>query len=174
MIFVGLIASSGNNVVPAIRASYTHHGSSTVSYDPAVLPSTLSSLIDDPIYRRYIRTPPRLAATLREGQPWQVWALSAAGRWRGGKFATYADAWPVVVRAMKAPAIRDVSLVSRRQLFRMPDNLIHLVYYPYEWCPRCRRPTMYELFHKHHGMPTLMDPDQPRCVFCGIRRTNGY
>lgn len=82
----------------------------------------------------------------------------------------------MLVKALRSPRVVDVTIVSRRRLFRVPPELDHMVYFPYEWCPRCRRPTMYELFEHHHAIPRgiPLDPDQARCVFCGIRRVEGY
>lgn len=158
-----------------------------------MLPPSLHTLLEDPVFRTYMKTPPRLPPSLSHGNPWAVWARTTAGRWRGGQFETYASAWAVTVKAMRNPTVQDVSLVSRRRLFDPPVEiqeykvrmkltgliqvryrerypLAHLIDWPYEWCPRCRRPSMFELFTKHHAVPTMIDSCKPRCVFCGFRR----
>lgn len=160
---------------------------------PVMLPPTLSVLLDDPVFRTYMKKPPHLPEQLSHGTPWAVWARTTGGKWRGGMFATYRDAWPVTIRAMRNPGIQDVSLVSRRRLFDPPVRieeykarlvtsgqivvrtrevpiLAHLFDWPYEWCPRCRRPTMFELFPRHHAIPVAIDSNVPRCWFCGLRR----
>ena len=141
-----------------------------------VMPPSLMSLVDDPVYRRYIRTIPTLPDNISHGSPWAVWAVTRAGKWRGGKFGTYREAWGVVVKALRNPRIEDVSIVSRRKLFRSPGSLAHLVLPPYEWCPRCRRPSMYQLFRSHHAIEKWvpMDPGHPRCIYCGLGRQNDY
>lgn len=150
MILVGRINSSASSGV-RMSTRYTHHGSSPVPYDARVLrPPTFNSLVDDPAYRKYVKTVPFIPESISHGNPWAVWALTdastRAGKWRGGQFPTYAKAWSVLVKALRSPRVVDVTIVSRRRLFRVPPELDHMVYFPYEWCPRCRRPTMYELF----------------------------
>lgn len=150
----------------------TMQGSSIMDTIRHVMPPTLSSLLDDDIYRKYARTVPRIPANLSAGNPWAVWAITRDGRWRGGQFPTYADGWRVVVKAIRNPAVADVSIVSRRKLFLEPAELAHLVLPPYDWCPRCRRPTMYELYDRHHAIPKHIpcDPEKPRCLYCGLAR----
>lgn len=158
-----------------------------------MLPPTLAELLDDPVYRTYMKKPPRLPDTMTFGTPWAVWARTRTGKWRGGLFETYQQAWPVTIRAMRSDKIQDVSLISRRKLFTPPVRieeykarlvasqkivvrtreipiLAHLLVWPFEWCPRCRRPTMYELFDKHHAAQIPIDPNAPRCWFCSLRR----
>lgn len=139
-------------------------------------PPTFQSLVDDPVYRRYVKTVPHLPNNLTGGNPWAVWAITQPidgypdGRWRGAMFATYAQAWAATLSAMRNTArYRDVSLVSRRAMFHPPIGFVWD--FPYEWCPRCRRPTLYRMMSRHHAVTVLTSDDPYRCYFCGIRRS---
>lgn len=168
-------------------------------------PPTMHELLDDEIYRAYVKRSPRTTVTvlgetkphpgLTIGDPWQVWARTAEGKWRTGKFPTYRDAWQTTIKAYRNPDVADVALVSRRVFFGPPGhwekykvrnprtNVIEwrerwVVDYHWdaglEWCPRCRRPSAFRNLHAtHHALkrqPTLTEDDAFRCVFCGIRR----
>lgn len=162
-----------------------------------LLPPTMHQLLEDTAFRAYMRRVPRLPPTLAYGTPWAVYAVTADGRWRTGLFHTYAEAWGVVVKAIRAAHVRDVSLVSRRQVFHPPvthedykvrvrrpgqppviemrtrtiETLAHVIDWPFEWCFRCRRPTTFEKYPTHHALRGVpMDPDEPRCYFCGVRK----
>ena len=44
--------------------------------------------------------------------------------------------------------------------------------YGHQWCPYCRRPTVFAYFSRHHALPTnLCLPYELRCSICGVRRT---
>lgn len=146
------------------------HGSVLGLYGEPVIAPTMRALLDDPAYRRYIRVIPRLPEHLSSGHPWAVYAVTA-GRWRGATFATYPDAWGVVVRAVRNPAVDDVAIVSRRMLFAPTALVRHVIQWGYEWCARCRRPSMFELYNRHHALPGVpINPAEPRCTYCGVRR----
>lgn len=133
---------------------------------------TMYELLDDPVYRAYVKTIPRLSPNLVHGFPWQVWALTNAGTWKGGKFATYATAWGVVVKVIRNRSVEDVALISRRQFFGPPPNF---TWGPSDaWCPRCRRPSRFRLatqatHHALRGLPAIATEDRRSCVYCGIR-----
>lgn len=135
-------------------------------------PPTMRALLDDPVYRKMFKTVPHLAPTLRHGEPWMVWGRLVDGRWRGGNFATYADAWRVVVKAVRSPMYEDVAIISRRQFYAPPANAVWD--YPYEWCSRCRRPTHFMIRPRHHALRHLAvittGEDAQRCYYCGQRR----
>jgi hypothetical protein len=137
-------------------------------------PPTMRVLLEDPVYRAMFKTIPHLAPSLAYGQPWAVWGRLTTGKWRGGKFHTYADAWRVVVKAVRSTTYEDVAIVSRRQLFAPPPGAIWD--YPFAWCSRCRRPTMFAVRPNHHALrdaPVLItDRSEPRdkCYYCGMRR----
>lgn len=136
-------------------------------------PPTLRSLVDDPLYRAYVRKVPSLPATLRHGEPWNVYVLTSQGKWKKGKFATYQQAWPVVMRALRdKDGVVDVSLVSVRWPFYPPDNYVwDDAFFP--WCYRCRRPSRFDYCTSHHALlsaPVLTEDDPFRCFYCGVRR----
>jgi hypothetical protein len=134
-------------------------------------PPSLRQLLEDPIYRSFIKTIPVLSPNLTNGNPWAVWARSTEGPWRGSNFPTYRDAWAVVVKALRNPGYEDVTIISRRQLFPPP---IHFYWdYHYEWCSRCRRPTTFAIRPRHHALrsaPVMTLDDPYRCYYCGMRR----
>lgn len=135
-------------------------------------PPRLAELLDDPQYRAYMLVIPRLAANLRHGQPWAVWARKTTGSWMGGMFADYRDAWTVTLKYMRHPSIEDVAIVSRRQMFNPPAGLM-IALWDYEWCGRCRRPTSYATRPHHHALrtsPAVTTDDDSRCYYCGMRR----
>src|SRR5688500_13269327 len=134
-------------------------------------PPTLNNLLEDPVYRAYVKRVPFLPENLRHGSPWAVWAQRTNGRWAGGMFATYADAWRVVVKAVRSENVRDVALVSRRWLFSAPEGFVWDDR-TFEWCGRCRRPTTFVTQYTHHalkGVP-LSEEDPRRCYYCGVRK----
>lgn len=145
---------------------------STMRRNTALIPPTFKLLVEHPEYRKFVRTMPTIPANMRQGRPWAVWAITHNARWRGGLFESYVDAWGATLKAMRnTEKYRDVALVSRRQLFEPPRAVIPLIEYPFEWCPRCRRPTMYRPLQRHHAVEILTLQDPYRCYFCGIRRS---
>lgn len=136
-------------------------------------PPSIRVLLEDPIYRAYVKRVPYLAPNLRHGQPWAVWARTtdSPARWRGGKFATYREAWAVVVKAIRNDRYSDVALVSRRQLYPPPPGLVWDI--GFDWCSRCRRPSYFTYRPHHHALrdsPVLTEDDPARCFYCGVRR----
>jgi hypothetical protein len=172
-------------------------------------PPDIRSLMEDPIYRAYMRTPPdpyviyagttRPHPALTMGEPWQVWVQVGDTKWKTGRFTSYADAFNMMARAVKANVL-DAVLVSRRVFFPPPGEweeykvrvrdprtkgirievrerwvqTFHWDDIRLEWCPRCRRPSEFRRLHwTHHALrsqPCLTDDDPYRCMYCGIRR----
>lgn len=143
----------------------------------SVIPPDLRTLLRNPTYKRYFLTPPRIVACQIIGQPWQVYAkYVVAGpegdpeiRWRGGRFRTYADAFAVAKRQLKAAD--DVAIVSRAVLYPPPPGLRWAPHM--DWCGRCRRPTIYAVRPRHHALraaPVLTTDEPFRCYYCGARR----
>lgn len=134
-------------------------------------PPTIHTLLEDPAWRRMVKRVPLLAPPLRWGHPWAVYARRMDGRWTGGTFATYRDAWLVVVKAVRNPSYEDVSIVSRRQMFGPPEDFVWD--WPFEWCSRCRRPSSFIVRPHHHALRScivLTSDDPYRCYYCGMRR----
>lgn len=143
-------------------------------------PPTIRDLMDDPVYRSYMRTPPVTIGnpSLTFGQPWQIWVQTRDDRWKTGRFSTYPQAFNMMARAVKAPNASDVALVSRRVFFPPPgvweqykvkvrrrdgsvvietrERWVQTFIFDdirFEWCPRCRRPTEFRWLHwTHHAL----------------------
>lgn len=137
-------------------------------------PPTIHTLLEDPVYRAYLKQIPRLSPNLVHGEPWVVWARTTdePARWAKKMCTTYREAWGVLRDAMGRPdRYNDVAIVSRRQLFAPPENFYWD--YPFHWCSRCRRPSMFAYRPKHHALknaPVVSeDPDDRRCFYCGMR-----
>jgi hypothetical protein len=160
-------------------------------------PPTIQALMDDPLYRAYMKRPPRLPQNLRTGEPWRLWVHQGAGRWGTTQRPTYADAWQVFLTHYKAG--RDVTIVSKRVFYappgewyrvkvrrarQVPGQATHNIETRWRqlwfsdaidlhWCGRCRRPVYWmPLFADHHALrkfPAVTDDNNYRCVICGIR-----
>lgn len=142
-------------------------------------PPTIHMLLEDPIYRAFVKrnADHQLAVNLRQGEPWQVWARTTEdpARWRGARFSSYPDAWASLVKAVRNRArYADVTIVSRRQLFTPPPGLNRETWpRQFEWCGRCRRPSYFAYRPRHHALrdaPVLTEDDPYRCFYCGVRR----
>lgn len=162
-------------------------------------PPGIRELMDDPIYRAYMKqVPPRHHANTN-GKPWQVWVETREHKWRTGEFTSYREVWPVFLKQFRNPdAISDVTITSRRVFYAPPGEwyrvkvrcnptLKHPKGYRIEerwrqiffwdiglnWCGRCRRPVYWmPLFANHHALrrlPAISDEDNYRCLICGIR-----
>jgi hypothetical protein len=127
------------------------------------------------------------------GNPWMVLVHTTAGTVRVGKLPTYDRALDVFHRMLDDAA--DVTLVSRRVFFAPPGHWVarrrktivggetkiiteetwtdSITWPGYDWCPRCRRPSLFRVLPPtHHAFklsPMLTDDDPARCVMCGIR-----
>ena len=55
---------------------------------------SIRSLMEDPLFRQYMKTVPVLPRNLRTGNPWQLW-VNRDGNWGTTQRPTYADAWKV-------------------------------------------------------------------------------
>lgn len=134
-------------------------------------PTPMRALMDDPIFRAYMKQIPSLPPALRTGDPWQVWVHRGEGRWGTALRSTYRDAWTTFLHHYRADDHRDVTLVSRRVFYAPPgewykvkvrikrrptpdnpatsqfrvENRWRQTFYwdavDLHWCGRCRRPT---------------------------------
>lgn len=89
---------------------------------PTQIP-TMTTLMDDPQFRQYMKRPPRLPANLRTGNPYQIW-VNRSGIWGTTLRPNYTEAWRVFVHHYKQAKQdhRDVTLVSRRVFFAPPGE----------------------------------------------------
>ena len=83
----------------------------------------MRALMEDPLFRQYMKITPRLPSALRTGNPYQLW-VDRGGKWGTTLRSSYADAWKVFVHHYKASRDdhRDVTLVSRRVFFAPPGE----------------------------------------------------
>lgn len=168
-----------DDICMAARASGTINAR-TEGGTMRISPPTIFDLLDDPVYRAYMKRVPTAHFSLSYGQPWQVWARTEDGRWLTRKFDTYAAAWNVLVKYYRRRGeIGDIALVSRRLFYGPPGEWrkvkvkranktpvgqpltfrydIEERWYPtfawdagLEWCGRCRRPTTFRKLWPDH------------------------
>lgn len=143
-------------------------------------PPSIRELLDDPVFRAYMKTVPPDIHANSYGDPWQVWVRTDRGTWLTNRFDHYRSAWPVFVKQMKTNP--DASLTSRRVFYAPPgewykvkvrkqrrptpaDPRTSVVVIEerwrqtfhwdigLDWCGRCRRPTYWQpLFETHHAL----------------------
>lgn len=161
------------------------------------LPS-MRSLMDDPAFRRYMKTIPSKHSANLTGTPWQLWVHTADGKWLTKKYASYREVWPVFTQRLRDHT-QDPTITSRRVFYAPPGEwykvkvrrnptaanpATHKVEQRWRqtffwdgtdthWCGRCRRPTYWLPLHaSHHAlrqMPAVSEEDNFRCQVCGIR-----
>src|SRR5262245_14657101 len=148
---------------------------------PPTTPPSMASLMDDPLYRTYMKTAPSYRHAHASGDPWQLWVRTMDERWLTKTFPSYRAVWPVFVKRYRAGY--DSTIVSRRVFYAppgerynqkvrkprraTPDNpaTSHIVIerrwrqtfhwdgYDLHWCGRCRRPSYWmPLFSSHHAL----------------------
>lgn len=154
---------------------------------------TIHELLEDPIYRKYFSTVPKLPAVPRLAPPWRLYLKNTEGRWLKLDCEQYAQAFKVF-KANRDKAI-DAAIVCRPMTLPPPTKVVRVkgkyvngvqvtrevLWQPnlageddaHSWCGRCRRPTVFKFFTQHHAFrgeqTQLMDPSVRRCVICGIR-----
>ncbi len=136
-----------------------------------IVPPTLSELLEDPVYRRYLLKAPRLPAGCRPALPWRVWGLREDDRWAGKEFPTYAEGFELVKKMLKDPLYVDVAIICKPTEFAPPPGYRVPSYA--DWCGRCRRPTIYRRGRRHHATrrwPVVADDNPYRCFYCGMRQ----
>jgi hypothetical protein len=164
---------------------------------PSNIP-TMRNLMEDPLFRAYMkRVPPRHQANLT-GEPWQLWVRSEGGKWLTRTYTSYQEVWPIFVSRFRLPD-QDPTITSRRLFYAppgewytvkvrlskpTPSGTTHRVEQRWRqlffwdgsdlnWCGRCRRPVFWQPLHsQHHAlrrMPAVTEEDNYRCGICGIR-----
>lgn len=143
----------------------------------------MRELMDDPIYRAYMKRIPLLQGGPNPNHPWQIWVETPQKKWLTGTFGTYAEVWPIFVKKYRERA-GDPTIVSRRAFFAPPGEWYKVkvratptlkdphnfrieerwrqtfkwdLLDPYaEWCGRCRRPVEFRpLFETHHALARM-------------------
>lgn len=80
---------------------------------------------------------------------------------------------PVWLKKNGEPVLRDGKKVRKQKFVPMTMPPGH------EWCPNCRRPTVFRWFRKHHAFvqredaefKVVFDPSHLRCTICGLRES---
>lgn len=122
-----------------------------------------------------MRRVPRIPANLTlpgMTQPWHVWVMKTDGKWQRGRYHTYADAFKLMKTKLADEHVADVSIVSIRWLTPPPIGF-RWKSGQYPWCPRCRRPSLFQQAYDHRALPrdAELTYDEPmRCFYCGIRQ----
>lgn len=141
------------------------------------MPPDIRSLLEDNVYQKYFNRVPKLPENIRHGNPWRIVARRMPGApgaiWALKDVPTYADAWRRVGIMMGTADWEDIAIVSRRKTFRPPVGFEWNTS-RYEWCGRCRRPSIFRPMERHPAMRdaiVLTVDEAVRCFYCGARRT---
>lgn len=135
--------------------------------------------------------------------PWRVLARlhSRDGKWVSINYEKYVGAFGRIKTALREEDLIDGAIVCRRMQFKPPTRTVRIkgkyftnpagervqvtqsvVWKPkldpvepwHNWCPYCRRPTIFNYFGKHHALPAAkigkgvdLDSSVLRCSICG-------
>lgn len=143
---------------------------------------TMRELMNDPVYRAYVKRVPINAQPHNTSPAYRLWVHTAAGSWLT-KQGTYQDLWPVFVRFYRENNA-EPTITSLRTFYAPPGEwrkvrvrldkprlnaatgeltthrveerwrqTFHWDDYRAEWCGRCRRPVQFiPLFETHHAL----------------------
>lgn len=142
----------------------------------------LDQLKADKLYRKWMAKNPKLTV-VANGQPWVVYVQKEVdGGWARKLFPKYREAYAFMKRRIHD--FPDLTINSRRQPFKPPIiigpkgkpvyRLPQLLIAPdvaHQWCPYCRRLSIFKCFSKHHAFPGLTIRYIDRCVICGIPKS---
>jgi hypothetical protein len=141
-------------------------------------PPTLRELLALPLYKSYFKKIPVEPTPGPLNNPWQVWAYNAeTERWASRLCDSYPTAYDVARKLYPNAVYEDIVIVSRSMLHNIPRAL-RLAQpwdpYRYDWCKRCRRPTIFRYTEKPHralkNAPAITADDPVRCYYCGVRK----
>lgn len=139
-----------------------------------ITPPNIRVLMEDAAFRKMMRTRPRLPANLLRPQlspPWLVWVLTTGGKWKKGNFSTYDEAYKKFKEMLEREGTEDVCITSKRFLMPPPEGF-RWQSSKFPWCPRCRRPSLFQYKLNHRGIdfPEIVTDEPIRCFYCGIRQ----
>jgi hypothetical protein len=159
---------------------------------------TMRELLKDSLFKKWMMKPPNLGVTIcYSGKPWRVWVQRELnGRWGKRDFAKYSEAWNFFVKHLKEGAY-DAAISSKVKPFPPPVEKykkqeytvkgktyvkrVPVFYIPkvpgmnpqHEWCPHCRRPTIFTTYRRHHAFAQRFNGEiKQRCSVCGIAWDN--
>ncbi|MET0416524.1 MAG: hypothetical protein ABW022_10945 [Actinoplanes sp.] len=145
----------------------------------------MKQLLDDPIYRAYMKRAPANREPHNPAPAWQLWVETAEHKWLTKTYASYVDGWRAGVARYRLGD--DFTLTSRRVFYAPPGEWYrvkvrrqkayvnpstgevrtHDVQTRWRqtwfwddlnlnWCGRCRRPVVWmPLFSFHHALKRL-------------------
>lgn len=157
---------------------------------------TLSELIDDPTYRKFMHRLPNLGPHTQP--PWRLYVQREMdGPWGKKDFEEYEEALNTLKRFLDR-GVHNATIQCRPTGFKPPRKIVRVTrdgrpvmikrggkeipktqlipWRPkvstdqasHTWCPYCRRPTIFRWFTKHHALPPEFDPSVQRCTICGV------
>ena len=132
-------------------------------------PTPLKSLLKDELYREYFRRVPKPFA--HSTPQFAIVAITPEGKYARASRETFKEAWEKAKPLLSDPRFHDVSIFIRNRITPAP-SIAELLCRPAEdWCGRCRRPSIFRVYHTSH--PALRDApviveEQRRCYFCGL------
>lgn len=135
----------------------------------SITPITLRTLLSHDLYKEYFKRPPK--PFMSSTPQWTVVAISREGKYGKVSRETFPEAFQKAKELLKRPDIRDVSIFCKNRIAPVPVFADELMAPADDWCGRCRRPSVFRLYGKHH--PALRDAPvivegMRRCYFCGI------
>lgn len=143
---------------------------------------TIRQFLKDPVFRKYFAKQPKLRPMQKMPglKPWRLYVQKTEdGPWQRGDLTTYKSAFEHA-RGLLSDGVYDIALTSKAVPYWPP-----LVKgepwsdYPtsHDWCPYCRRPTVFWWFSKHHALRQYSHYDlgqDKRCMICGNRNGDRY
>jgi len=157
---------------------------------------TLRELVKDSVYRQWLRTEP--VGGFPDFVKFRIYVQrERGGRWAKKDFDDFKSAYNFLARHLKE--WHDAAFVARNHACRPPvvrvpgkvkkkigkqikvvPGFVRQYYAPilsidgHQWCPYCRRPTVFDFFSEHHAFfhTNLRPlPFKRRCSVCGIAET---
>jgi hypothetical protein len=140
---------------------------------------TLHELVKDPVYRQWLKTPP--VGGFPQYTKFRVYVQRERdGRWAKRDFYDFKTAYNFLAKHLRE--WYDATLVTTNYASRPPVvrvNNKRAYYAPmltmegHQWCPHCRRPSVFDFFATHHAFTGHFKPlpFKRRCGVCGIADT---
>jgi DNA-directed RNA polymerase subunit RPC12/RpoP len=141
-------------------------------------PPTLRELLANDLYKAFFKKRPPEPVPSPLNHPWQVWAYNGeTERWGSRLCKSYPDAYKFTRELFATGKYVDIAIVSRTIIHDVPRPLkLAQPWDPYQfdWCGRCRRPTIFRYMpsgHRAlHNAPAITTDEPYRCYYCGVRK----
>lgn len=86
---------------------------------------TLPELLEDPRYRKFFQSPPKMLKPLPGQKPWRVLVQRrSGGPWAKKETETYADAFRIIRHTLRAGTLHDGTIQSRSIAFGPPVRVV--------------------------------------------------